>query len=804
MVPSGESIKVLHVDDEPDFTDVAKAFIEREDDRFSVETATSAAAGLERLADTDYDCIVSDYDMPGQSGIEFLESVRADHPDLPFVLYTGKGSEEVASDAFSAGATDYLQKGTGTDDYELLANRIRNAVEQCRSKQQAVETEQRLQTIAEHTNDVLWQFSADWTDLLFVNSAYEEIWGRSMAELSDQPKSFLEGTHPEDRPAVKDGMDRLSAGDSVDIEYRVNGGEDFQRWIWVQGEPVFDDSGEVESVVGFARDITERKRREQALSALHDATQGLMNAPDTETVARRAVETARTVLGQPINGLWFSDADSEVLRPVTMTEAATELFGQQPTYTGGESLTWQAFTDGEITVYDDVRTESDRLNADTQVRSEIIVPLGTYGVMNIGATEPATFSETDISLARILGKTVETALDRAEREQRLEDLQQCTQALLQATTAEETAEIAIETAQETLDAELSGVHLLSEDGQRLTPVTLAETVYDTFDDAPTYVRGAEDDPAATVVWNALDSGERCVIDDIRDHERLAAATPARSVVVHPLADHGVFIVSATTPNAFSDEAKQFSEIVAAGLSSALDRVERERQLRDRETELKRQNDRLEQFTSAVSHDLRNPLTVAQGRLELGREECDTAHLDDVAQAHQRMETLIEDLLTLAREGEQVQETEAVDLVDVVEECWHGVQTGDATLVCNTTQTIQADPSRLQQLLENLIRNAVEHGGEDVTVTVGTIDPLLTTTRADFNGRQGFYLADDGPGIAPDEREAVFEAGHSTTEDGTGFGLNIVQEIAESHGWKISISESESGGARFEITGVETA
>ncbi|MFB6281060.1 MAG: response regulator, partial [Haloferacaceae archaeon] len=101
------TIRILHVDDEPDFADLAASFLERENDRFVVETATSASDGLDRLADDRFDCIVSDYDMPGRNGIEFLETVREDHPELPFVLYTGKGSEEVASDAISAGVTDY-------------------------------------------------------------------------------------------------------------------------------------------------------------------------------------------------------------------------------------------------------------------------------------------------------------------------------------------------------------------------------------------------------------------------------------------------------------------------------------------------------------------------------------------------------------------------------------------------------------------------------------------------------------------------------------------------------------------------
>lgn len=209
-----------------------------------------------------------------------------------------------------------------------------------------------------------------------------------------------------------------------------------------------------------------------------------------------------------------------------------------------------------------------------------------------------------------------------------------------------------------------------------------------------------------------------------------------------------------------------------------------------EQELKRQNERLEEFASIVSHDLRNPLTVAQGQLELAHGECDSPHLESAGDALDRSQALIDDLLTLARQGDNVGDKESVDLAVLTERCWQTVETAEATLVTATDQTIRADASRLQQLLANLIQNAVIHGGDDVTITIGALD-------------EGFYVEDDGPGIAAAEREMVFESGYSTVADGTGFGLSIVKEIVEAHGWEITATDSEAGGARFEVTGVET-
>ncbi|MFU1779878.1 ATP-binding protein [Haloarcula japonica] len=241
--------------------------------------------------------------------------------------------------------------------------------------------------------------------------------------------------------------------------------------------------------------------------------------------------------------------------------------------------------------------------------------------------------------------------------------------------------------------------------------------------------------------------------------------------------------------------------------TAMDITDRKRQ----ERELQRQRDRLDEFASVASHDLRNPLTVAEGHLELAIEECDSPRLAEVANAHDRMRSLIDDLLALARDGRPINGLEPVSLSAVVDACWDTVETADATLVIDTDQTVRADEMRLKQLFENLIRNAVEHGsatspslsqgdaverGERaVTVTVGDIDDP---------DRRGFYVADDGPGIPPEDREAVVDTGYTTVETGTGFGLAIVRQVADAHDWDLRVTAGEGGGARFEFTGIDTS
>lgn len=218
--------------------------------------------------------------------------------------------------------------------------------------------------------------------------------------------------------------------------------------------------------------------------------------------------------------------------------------------------------------------------------------------------------------------------------------------------------------------------------------------------------------------------------------------------------------------------------------------ERQQELAETRRKLETSNQQLKKFASLVSHDLRNPLNVAEGRLALAAEECESEHLAVVERAHSRMEALISGILTLAREGKTVDSVESVKLSEIILDSWSVIDTGNATLEMNVTRTVQTDPARFQQILENLIRNAIDHGGDDVTIRIG-----------DFDG--GLYVEDTGPGIAEPDRETVFESGYSTARDGTGFGLAIVKEITTAHGWYIDVKAGDAGGARFEITGIET-
>ncbi|WP_338756554.1 PAS domain-containing sensor histidine kinase (plasmid) [Halobacterium salinarum] len=209
------------------------------------------------------------------------------------------------------------------------------------------------------------------------------------------------------------------------------------------------------------------------------------------------------------------------------------------------------------------------------------------------------------------------------------------------------------------------------------------------------------------------------------------------------------------------------------------------------TERKQYERQLEDLTSFLSHDLRNQLQVAEGHLDLLEEDGESEHVTPVETALSRMTEMTEDVLTLAQTTPANIERESVSLETLARKCWRGIEHGNAELLVEGDTTLHVDSGLFHNVLENLFRNAIIHNDEDMTVCIG---PLAD--------ERGLYVEDDGEGITNERQETVFEVGHST--GGTGLGLPLVREIVITHGGSITVRESESGGARFELTHINSA
>jgi PAS domain S-box-containing protein len=751
---SNDEIRVLHVDDAPDFAAMVAEFLEREQDGFVVETATSVERGLDILARTQVDCVVSDYEMPARTGIEFLEAVRADYPDLPFVLYTGKGSEEIASEAISAGVTDYLQKEGGTSQYTVLANRVANAVEQYRSRRPLEASRKRPSLFVEQSSLGLIEWDEDF-NVGRIDGAAADILGFDEAALVG--RSWEAIVSDADAAAVAEVVEQLLEAEgghhSINENVTADGETIICEW---HNRVVTNDEGDVVAIFSQFQDVTDRRRRQEELErhrAIVEAARPTILTVDESGTILSANPSVRDTFG-------YGPGDVEG-EPVTVlmddeTAASHEAAFERYLRSGEPTTDWDS---GEFV---------------GKHRDGTAIPLSI------------TISEVSYEGDHYFVGILRDRTEQARRVERLELLNELTGDLLQAETRIEVAELGVEAASGILGLDANAIHLYDEADDALVPVAATDAVYELIDDLPTFTG---DD---SIAWSVFVDGEPLALDDVGNHPDLYnPATPVASELHLPLGDDGILVAGSETPAAFDKSDLVLGEILAGNVTTALEQVERTATLREREQELWRQNERLEAFASVVSHDLRNPLTVADGHLELLAEEVESEHVDAIDRAHTRMNELIEDLLVLARRDDAEAGAEPVDLSEVAESSWQNVATKTARLETAVDGRIMANRSRLQQLLENLFRNAVEHGGDGVTVTVGGLDT-------------GFYVADDGAGFESENLDDAFTLGASTTDGGSGLGLAIVEMLAESAGWTVAVTESAEDGARIEIMGVDTA
>lgn len=529
------------------------------------------------------------------------------------------------------------------------------------------------------------------------------------------------------------------------------------------------------------RELREQKRQIEALYGI--ATEFETCRTEAATY-RLTVEAAEDLLG-------FTRCAVDRVEGETLREAATS--SRMPPLDGCEGEPVPEFVrerpdrTGETLLVDDVGGSEEFGSVETDYRSVLSAPIGEFGVFRAVSERRGAFGETDRRLVELLLTYVAEALRRVRREQRVRDLHTATRELFRAETDTEVADIVVETAREMLNLPLTSVQLYDEEDDALHPRAFTDAVDDLLDGVPSIESGDG------LIWRAFSTGEVEVHDDVRDDpDVMNAGTEVRSQAILPLGSYGVLICNSTEVANFDANDVTLARVLAENAHAALNRTERERVLQARNREIERQNEHLEQFAGVVSHDLRNPVNVAAGHLELVREECRSDHLEPVARALVRMEELIDDVLTLARHGQPIGEPGPVPLRGAVTEAWSTAGAESAALVvADDLPTVRADETRLRELLENVFRNAIDHAGPDVTVAVGRLP-------------RGFSVEDDGPGIPEDRREKVLEWGHSTDRDGTGLGLGIVTQIAEAHGWSVAVTGGSNGGARFEVTGVESA
>ncbi|WP_418280059.1 PAS domain-containing protein [Halorubrum sp. DTA98] len=747
---------LLCVDDDTDFLDLTTTFLQRKLPAATIHTATRVHDAQTRIETEPIACIVSDYEMPGQNGLEFLQTVRETHPELPFILFTGKGSEEIASEAISAGVTDYLQK-RGPEQYDRLATRIRHAVAEYQTEHELRERVKELtaiQTISDLLTDSDGQLAEQLQQVVTYLPQSLQFPESAVASLSIDETEF---TSPEYDPPVH----------QLTVHDVTAAGTELTLTIGYTTDPVPETDDvflpeEEELLTTILTLVTAYLDRRHVLSELQEADRRLNLILENTT----AVMYLKDTDGRYV----FVNAEYERLFNVD----SEEIVGQddEAIHPPDMAETVQANDLRVLETGEPIEVE-ERITVDGDER--------TYLSLKVPALDTAG------NVAGVFGVSTEIT-ERKERERQLEALNREIPRLLSAETTAEVAERGVVAAREILDLQANAIHLYDAENEELAPVAYTDAALELIGDLPTF-RDTE-----SIAWRVFADGTATAIDDVQDDADVYnPETPVRSELHLPLSEYGILMAGSPTPSDFDTQDLTIGELLAAHLTTALSNVSTEQALREREAELEAQNERLEQFASMVSHDLRNPLTIASGNLELYQQTGDDSHLKKVDTSLTRMQELITDLTALARHGTPNKQHEPVSVSEVARDAWELTDTRSATLSTEPC-TVVGDASQLTALFENLFRNAVGHGGSDVTVRVGPLE-------------HGFYVEDTGDGIPPDERDTVFDHGYTTGYSGSGIGLTIVSRIAQAHNWDVTLTDSKEGGARFEFRAtrsVETA
>jgi len=483
-------------------------------------------------------------------------------------------------------------------------------------------------------------------------------------------------------------------------------------------------------------------RSREKIRRLHDTAAELKRCETESEIYDVVVDAAERILA--FDRCYVGLAEDGKIKPQSANDE--RLLADPVIMTIEEGLAGKTVREGRTYVVGHPDEDPDTNPVDDAYKSALSIPLDSIGLFQAVATERDAFDDTDRELGELLMNHAASAVERVRYESALRRQRDRFAALFE-------------------NVPDAAVGFYFRDGD-----PIVERVNPAFEDVFDYEAAeAIDEPVADLI---VPDDERETADRYRRKVQDGEGTEAE--VERQTADGERRPVLLRTAPVETEDG-------TSGYAIYTDIAD----LKRREEELARQNERLQEFAGVVSHDLRSPLNVATGYLQTALADESVAPVEEALTSLERMDQLIDDLLELAGSGQSVGESEPVDVDDVITQAWATAGPEDVALEQTPIGTLSADESRLRELFENCFRNVGDHTPEATTVDVGPLDD-----------REGLYVADDGSGIPDHRRASVFDTGHTTDEEGTGFGLAIVEEIAEAHGWTVTIEDGIDGGTKL--------
>ncbi|WP_335998759.1 PAS domain-containing sensor histidine kinase [Halorientalis halophila] len=638
----------------------------------------------------------------------------------------------------------------------LVAQGI-DVTEQRRREERLAAQRERMNTLLNNAPVVLFALDPDGEFTYSRGNALDKL-GLEPGEAVGQSvfEMFAEA------PDVIDAVERALEGERV--ETQAQQGDLYFHTVY---QPVFDDRGELEQVIGISRDVTELRERERELEAWTDRLQ--------------------TVLDNVPLALWTADTDGMIEMSQGQGLAG---IGVEPGELEGQNM-FEVFAGQEAFLSDFEAATAGEEHTAVHDIGPVIARTWYRPIVRDGAVE------------KVIGVSIDIT-DEKRQERRIEAVNEATSELIAAESQRAVADIVMTLATELLDMPLSGIYATDDGSDDLVPVAATDRVQ-TMMDAETPTEALPNVTPGSVEMETFRTGSARVVEDYATLENSEMPdSPLGTLVIVPLGEYGQLHVGTPEVSVPTEAELNIIEILARNAEAALERAEREAELEAYRAELEQSNERLQEFAHIASHDLQEPLRMVSSYVDLlaveyGDELDDEAdeYIDFAVGGANRMQSMIEDLLQYSRVSTDADEFETVDAAAVVEETIQSLEfaidDADATVDVEPLPTVEADRDQLGQVIQNLVSNALSHAGESPTVTV-------RATEADDHYR--FEVADDGPGIPENQRERIFklfQQGSRDGDGGTGIGLAVCDRIVSRHGGDIWIESEEGVGATFCFT-----
>ena len=757
---------ILYVDDEPAMLSVTEEYLKRRSN-FQVDTADSAGMALEKMKETIYDAIVSDYQMPGMDGIGFLKYIREHYGTIPFILFTGKGREEVVIQALENGADFYLQKGGDPkSQFTELIHKINQAIKHKQAEDELRESEERYRNVIEDQTEFICRFLPDGTHI-FVNDAYCRYFKKKRKEVVGH--RFKPRLHPEDREIVRCHIASLTPKNPVkNIDQRIimpDGSTHWQRW---SDRAIFNADGQLVEFQSVGRDITEQKETERAL-------------------LKSKTELHAVLYGSPIPKFVIDNNH----RIIYWNKALEQYSGIREEEIVGTDQQWRAFYPSKRPCIADLIVNGDtgkishlykgeyhksKFFDDAYKATDFFPKLGKNGAWMHFTAAPIRDEKGNIIGA------VETLEDITDLKRAEDELRKEHEELL--ASHEELTSTEEELRQNYNELARSQRALAeSEDRYRAFFTTSIDCVFITSLDGRWL--DFNDSAVQFFGYSGRDDLKNVNIRDLyadpRDRERHLAHIKekgySREYPVNLKKKDGTVISTLIT----TVPIKETDGTIIRFQGTIHDVTERKK----REDALQKANQQLTLLSSVTRHDILNKVSILLGYLALLRKKTDPAEISQFTEKMEAATRAIQDEIEFTRKYQELgtKEPQWLDMKNIIGDCI--IPPAITFHVDIPSIEVYADPM-LGKVFPNLLDNSARHGEK--------------VTKIRLSGREtpdGFQVnwEDDGIGIPGDEKEKIFMMGYGRH---SGFGLFFVREILSVTGISIKETGEPEKGARFEI------